>query len=283
MERELLASACIVAIFAIDASATAQGTTSVSCTAIEQVFLSDARAPQYFYLDLPRGAQLDHLHPGTFQARAPNGSSWQTCGAVVNARNKIPRSLGSSPTPQAVKQKAQFKQPCDDLLVTQPVLPLPNGADADDGTIHYVYEFQGITTGGFWGETYLRMTLNYTMPGPVCAVQHSYFVAKGTGNLNLPIDLRVPAGKVIKHEQTFGRIDPPGPAGSHWKSCGRDTGNFPQGQSQYQECASDYAMGLFTEAVANDPVDNAPGRASTCGASGHGGYAMCRVRLEYDP
>lgn len=274
------ATCCFLAV------SNAQTATPVKCTAINQVFVDDPRAPKYFFLDVPRGATFVS---GQYQARAAAGGPWQSCApADRNWFNQVDTALGTAELGQKDRSlSASGVTACQVIAFTHISEPSPQ-PDPSDGTEHYFVLVHAISPPGFFGEVYARMVLQYTMPGPSCIVQHTYYVDKGTSVQQLA-DLRVPSGKTITHEHTFGRIDPPGPhppAGqqpSNWIDCGSDQGQWPNGVSMYNQCLSPIAVGMQTQRLLPDGVDSAPGRTSACGANGWGGVGWCRISLEYAP
>jgi hypothetical protein len=254
----------------------------VDCTAINQAFLDDPRGARYFFLDLPSGATFTS---GQFEARGAAGGAWMVCGPFNYGSESPPTSnFFSSSASKAPKLRTDLPflssvTPCQTISFGTYFVP-----DDSDKTSHYQVDVTANNPGGPFGELYVRLVLNYKMRGPSCVAQQTYFVAKGGSVVQLS-DLRIPAGKTITSETLFGRINPPAPPGanSQWVDCGTNQGNFPTGRSNYNGCLSQLGVGMYTNPLLNDPLDQAPGRMSACGANGWGGYGYCRVRFSYTP
>jgi hypothetical protein len=248
----------------------------VNCVAINQAFMDDPRSPRYFFLDVPDGATVTSAQ---FEARgAIAGDPWRVCGPADYPNLQFfPKAGTRQPMSSTDLTFLSAVTPCETLSFGTYFVP-----DDSDKTRHYQVNVTANSPYGFFGELYVRLVLAYSMKGPSCVVQQTYWASKGSSVVQLS-DLRIPAGKTISTEQTFGRINPPVPpaANSQWMACGTNQGTFPTGQSTYNGCLP--GVGMYTNPIPVDAIDQAPGRMSACGASGWGGLGYCRISLEYTP
>lgn len=192
------------------------------------------------------------------------------------ARNSLGEKWGTCNGGAAICSKLTFAQ-------DSATEPFP---DKVDGTPHYFTQVTGVDSGGLFEQRYVRMVLNYQMPGPTCIVQHTYYVARNSAIGQLT-DLRIPAGKTVTKEYVYGRVDPVEPlnTGPNWISCGPagQGAALDSGMISYNACLVPIAVGMQTSKLVVDGIDFAPGRTSNCGANGHTGFGYCRIALEYTP
>jgi hypothetical protein len=242
--------------------ATPQAAAQITCTTIAEGLLTHSPVS---------GINLPMADKVLLVADVPGGGH-----PVSLEMMEVPR-VGGSWT------KCQAGVPCGDAIFPAGTSISSYGGVLADGSMHYgalVEANWHFSNGvGFYGDTFIRLAVTYTINAEVCISQQSWELA---ANQNFPMALIIPEGKTLVGFNTFATEIPPSiPV---WHTCDVWKGG---GLTTHDACvagppgAIGFILGPINDLGAGVPVGQARGFENLCSnASGHLRRA-CKVQILY--